>query len=363
VAAVAVVAGHFVVATSAPLASQFFGHPQRLTGLDYAFAETPLAVVWAGQEWVIVFFVLSGVVLSLAAAGGGRFDAVSYYPVRIVRLYLPVWACLVFAGIVHEAIAHHAVAGATAWLNLHAAGWSASETAHDMGLLVHPGDYFYTTVLWTLQWEVAFSIALPLFLICAARMPRRVVVAAALLVVVVGGPGSGVLRYMPVFMLGTVIAFSREQVRAALAGRLAYAATLAASPVLLVANHWMPGGRWQGPALGLVVVGASGLICAAMVPGRFSEILESRPLQAVGRRSFSLYLVHEPLIVATAFALGGRPSTVILAACALPPIALATVVFYRWIERPSHGLARNLGQATSRLVNGRRNVVPAEAEI
>ena len=64
-------------------------------------------------------------------------------------------------------------------------------------------------------------------------------------------------------------------------------------------------------------MGATGLVATAMVPGPFGRWLETRPMQAVGRRSFSLYLVHEPIVVATAFALGGRPSTLLLAVAAL----------------------------------------------
>lgn len=102
----------------------------------------------------------------------------------------------------------------------------------------------------------------------------------------------------------------------------------------------------------MVALGATGLLATAMVPGLFAQWLQTRQMQLVGRRSFSLYLVHEPVIVATAFALGGRPSPLLLVACALPAIALATVLFYRWVERPTQMLARNLGQASNRLVHG-----------
>jgi peptidoglycan/LPS O-acetylase OafA/YrhL len=348
-AAVAVVLGHIVVATNVVQASQYFGDARPLTGANWLFSQTPLVILWSGQEWVIVFFVLSGFVLSLAAAEGARFDAPRYYPARIVRLYVPVWACLLFAAAVHETIRHERVAGATVWLNMHVTGWSVTTTAHEMLLLLDPGDFYFTTVLWSLRWEVAFSLLLPLFLLCARRLPLWLLAAGSLLAVAVGGPRSGVLAFMPVFMLGTVFAYGREQVRTTLADARLYWLTLAASPVALTATHWLPAGGWRGPALGLVALGASGFVATAMIPGPFGRLLETRPMQHVGRRSFSLYLVHEPLVVATAFALGGRPSTALLAVCSIPPIALATVAFYRWIERPSQGMARAAGATAARV--------------
>ncbi|MGH2839682.1 MAG: acyltransferase family protein [Solirubrobacteraceae bacterium] len=358
--AMLVVVSHMVVATNAALASQFFDDAQPLTGGDWLFAETPLHILWADQEWVIMFFVLSGLVLSLAVADGERFDAARYYPTRLVRLYVPVWASLVLAGLLHEAVAHEHIAGATEWLDLHVTDWSASATAKEIVLLLGAGDYYYSTVLWTLRWEVAYSLALPLFLLCARRLPWSLVAAASLLAVVVAGPEFDVLRFIVAFMLGTLLAFRRERVTAALADNRVYALALAASPILLTASHWLPGGRWHGPALGMVTLGALGLVATAMAPGPFARWLRTPPMQFVGRRSFSLYLIHEPIIVAAAFALGGRPSLPLLAACALPPIALTTLLFYRVVERPAQRLGYRLGDANAERVHGAPRAASAE---
>jgi len=342
-AALAVVAGHLVVATNIVQASQYFGPARPQTGANWLFEQTPLVVLWAGQEWVIVFFVLSGFVLSLAAADGARFDAARYYPTRMVRLYMPVWCCLLLAAAIHEGFRHETVAGATPWLNLHVIEWSVAATAHELALLFDAGDYYYTTVLWSLRWEVAFSLLLPVFLLCAKRFPLWLLTSASLLAIVLGGPYSGLFAFMPVFMLGTALAFGRERVMVVLGHPRLYALVLAASPIALTATHWLPDGPWRGPALGLGALGAIGLVATAMVPGPFGRWLQTRPMQAVGRRSFSLYLVHEPIIVATAFALGGRPSTLLLAVAVLPPIVVLTVLFYRTVEKPSQSLARGLG--------------------
>src|SRR5690606_25572931 len=55
--------------------------------------ETPLKLLTAGTEAVLVFFVLSGFVVALPAFRAG-FNWVGMLTGRMLRLYLPVWASL-----------------------------------------------------------------------------------------------------------------------------------------------------------------------------------------------------------------------------------------------------------------------------
>lgn len=58
-------------------------------------AFTPVHLVWAGTEAVLVFFVLSGFVLAGPLPQRARRDRwATWYASRLVRLYLPVWASL-----------------------------------------------------------------------------------------------------------------------------------------------------------------------------------------------------------------------------------------------------------------------------
>src|SRR4051794_6481330 len=77
---------------------------------------TPFRLVWAGPEAVLVFFVLSGFVLTLAAlrASAGFWRA--YYPQRLIRLYLPVWGALVATLVLAWAIPRNAAIGDSVWL-------------------------------------------------------------------------------------------------------------------------------------------------------------------------------------------------------------------------------------------------------
>ncbi len=358
-AASVVVIGHLINATVVPLAFVFAGRPAHLSRVEWLIAYTPLHIFFAGRNWVIVFFVLSGFVLSLAAAQGARFLAARYYPSRFVRLYVPVWAALIVAAVAHEVVAHNPVRGATPWLSDHALPLATHMAGHDVTLIFGAGDGGFSTVLWSLRWEVLFSLLLPAFLFVAARLDRRLTAAASLAIMFLFASRSPYAYYLPPFMLGVALAYSRSEVIELLRGKVLIVTALSAGA--LTANWWLTGfaALHAGPML--VAAGAAGLVAVGLTPGAFAQLLDTRPLQLLGRRSFSLYLVHEPLLVAAAFALGGRPSVVVLTAVTLPIIAVITEIFYRLVERPSHGWARRVGEWATGSLNRRTSSANANA--
>ena len=63
----------------------------------------------------------------------------------------------------------------------------------------------------------------------------------------------------------------------------------------------------------------------------------------LGMRSFSLYLIHEPIVVSVTFALRSN-NAFLVAMLALPLSLLVTEAFFRLMERPSHRLAQAAGR-------------------
>lgn len=115
---------------------------------------------------------------------------------------------------------------------------------------------------------------------------------------------------------------------------------------LLTAGYWAEN-RGSGSASALpmlaVVLGACVTIWLALNVPALADGLDSRPVQWLGSRSFSLYLVHEPIVVTLTFAFGGRPAPWELLLTALPASLLAAELFWRGVERPSVIGARRLG--------------------
>lgn len=344
-AAVAVLTHHVLLASSPAFTNAHFavGRPP-VGALEWSLIYTPLHLLWAGSAWVIVFFVLSGLVLSRPYAGGRPFSARRYYPHRLLRLYLPVWGAIALAVVLHRANPAGPVDGASLWLNSHLAGLSRSVLGPDLLLTGAAGDGGFFSVLWSLHWEVVFSLLLPAFLLAAGLARRYPLAVAALAFALLGAaPASGWAQVMPCFALGVILA---QRPAPALAPVL-----LAGTAALgLTAQWWLQlplaETAWAFAHLYpvLVAAGACAAVLLALRPGPARSALERAPAQWAGARSFSLYLVHEPLVVALAFAVGGTPPVALFAVMAIPAALIAADLFHRAWERPMHRLSRRAGE-------------------
>lgn len=78
---------------------------------------TPLKFLTAGAESVIVFFVLSGLVVTLPVVRHRGFDWVAYFPRRVVRLMVPVTASVLLAAAWVAAIPQISTQPTGTWLS------------------------------------------------------------------------------------------------------------------------------------------------------------------------------------------------------------------------------------------------------
>lgn len=325
----------------------------------WALTHTPLHLFWIGEEAVLVFFVLSGFVLTLPAqARPVRWR--EYYPRRLVRLYLPVLAAVLLTVALKAAAGRPPTTERSTWVHDRsvvplAEGW------HDALLL--DGSSLLDSPLWSLQWEVIFSLALPVYLLLRRQRLRWALVEAVGLVALVGlgtATGTKALRYLPIFGLGVLLA-QHPQVLDAVTGwfdarrrpRIAWSAAVAAVVVLLTAR-WLVHGLPHPPrvleaaASAATVAGAVAVVLLALRWAPGTAALEHPAAQWLGARSFSLYLVHEPVVVVVALALPLAWSAPAVAAVALTAALVVTIAFHRAVERPSIALARWAGRRAHR---------------
>ena len=135
----------------------------------------------------MVFFILSGIVLSLVPfkhMGNGGYDWLGYYPRRVVRLCGPLFAAIALA----------LPAGYVAW-RLGSTSRSALAVAYDAGLptavhdILMQFDVLFNvsdgvnnlfgaqlvrvdSPVWSMSWELWFSLTLPLAIWCISRIRR-----------------------------------------------------------------------------------------------------------------------------------------------------------------------------------------------
>jgi peptidoglycan/LPS O-acetylase OafA/YrhL len=340
-----------LVSPSLANAYAYEGIPAPAGSWSWWLSYTPLHLVWAGGEAVLVFFVLSGLVLAMPAARGAIIDWRAYYPQRLLRLYLPTIAAAVFAYALIRAVSRKPIPHASWWLSAHPATASVTDVLSDASIL--RGTVFVNPAFWSLQWEVVFSLLLPLFLILLVRVrrwPLARVVALLGLIALGDITGHASLRYLPIFGLGVVMAQQIKELDR-LGQRfngyhVAQRAAVVAGALLLVVSQWWlialhHGGIDRNTG---AVVGACLVVWLFACTASSTRLGTRSGVAWLGKRSFSLYLVHEPIVVTIAYLLHGRPNVIAVLALSLPLSLFAAELFGRAVEMPSHRLSREVGE-------------------
>jgi len=371
-AALAVVFCH--VLSSSPTYNPLTGattlaHTDR--SLRYWLVASPLHLLWNGSLAVILFFVLSGFVLTLPLMRAlddytGRLPEKSwrsYYPRRLLRLYLPVAGALLAAYALVLAWPRHRVASASDWLNSFCSGISPAHLLHDLALLAGVGSL--DPPLWSLRQEVVCSLLLPAFFLVARVkfVPLWTKLAGCVGFILAAS------SLKPADESNSTLALSLTLLGAfglgaLLASDLRWKERLSSWSApkklgLLLVSVLAANSYWTALALGVhsslllamgytaSLVGGAGLIVSVLVSARLSKQLCSKAVSWLGARSFSLYLSHLPVLIALALAIGPR-RTWLLFLASLPVLFVVAELFYRVIERPSHRLSAAVGRRLSR---------------
>jgi peptidoglycan/LPS O-acetylase OafA/YrhL len=223
------------------------------------------------------------------------------------------------------------------------------------------------SALWSLKWEVLFSLLLPLYVVFGATL-RRLWPAKILLLfsLILLGLQDRIpsLEYLPLFAVGVVIAFHTDDIvalstswrRSPRCGL--FTAGFALLVVVLITadseTTWIAvhlrgqAGLWFDDLVRLTtMVGAAGAVVFALYWPRSEALGQTRVLRWLGSRSFALYLVHVPILVAVAIAFDGRANPLILLLVALPIILAVTEVFHRSVDERAVRVGRRLGDAVA----------------
>ena len=323
-----------------------------------------------GTPAVVVFFVLSGVVLSIAPLArlreGRPYDWLGYYPRRVVRLGLPLVA----------AVALGVVAGLVAW-TLGSTGRSATaidfggsapQVVHDVlmqfDVLFFVSDDTVTlfgdplvrvnSPVWSMGWELWFSLTLPLAVALLARVRRDVPAALLIFAGIFLSYWSGYfpLRLCLTFWLGVLLAkhlggLSRVRLTAPIE-LLALVFLLVVIELAQAASASMLGALGSLPAAALptlMVAACMGVVALTMTDGFVRRALSARPIRFLGAVSFSLYLTHAVTIGALEALLPrlGVVEPIAQAALAVALSLAVAVVFWRVVEKPGIDLSRRVG--------------------
>lgn len=250
-----------------------------------------------GQAAVALFFMVSAYLFwGRVVRKGGRLDWTHFFIGRVFRLapmyYFTVTAFLaivaVETGFALRVPSAELIGQIGAWLVF------AFRGAPNVNGLDHT--FTILSTLWTLKFEWLFYFLLPL-LALTYRATRTSLSAIALLLVLSQTGGE---RELFLFFAGGCVAVHILE-RGSLFGRWRrmWAAAGAAGLVALV--YFFHDARSWGPAILLLPV----FVAALQAHGPWA-VLRWRPVRFLGHISYSVYLIHNPLLYVITRAIGGR---------------------------------------------------------
>jgi peptidoglycan/LPS O-acetylase OafA/YrhL len=329
-----------------------------LVGPLWWIPRSPLRLLALGHEAVVLFFILSGFVLTLQLVSDRRISYRDYVIRRICRIYLPYLAVLFAAFSIINLIYIEPVKWAGSWFN---DIWTGSFSGREMlDHLLFIGEYKANRVLpviWSLIYEMRISLMMPLVVYCVSRFSARTCLAAALCISLVSfvfamgrntgetsspsfsGDWAMTAHYLGMFIVGATLAFHRVHWQRWLDKRGRTMLVLAASLTLYFLSRLVlsitSGAIGQYIFDWCVVAGAAGLVCTAIVSRRFTLALAKRPIVFLGTISYSLYLTHTVVLLAVLHlmpASGSAWRSIVTAAVLVIPVAAVT---HFVVERPS----------------------------
>jgi peptidoglycan/LPS O-acetylase OafA/YrhL len=210
--------------------------------------------------------------------------------------------------------------------------------------LLIPDGYFLGP-LWSLKWEVAFSLLVVLFWKAKviSRFPGSTVVVSLVISTYGELVQNGWFKYIPMFVIGMALHSMLLKIKEKrIAPRFELVALVAAG-LLPTISYVATSNVFLGEAFRYVIDVPASLIAICvlfyvLIRGGFtSKVLETKPLQSLGDFSYSLYLFHLPLITFAFYFSSASVGWVFVAFVASFGFAYLA---YRVIEIPSHNLSR-----------------------
>jgi peptidoglycan/LPS O-acetylase OafA/YrhL len=365
-AALSVVASHYINAYDLP--------SQNATTLQ-VWTYSPLHIVWDGFAAVSLFYVLSGLVLSLkyfresSSPMLSRFHLTQYLTSRVFRIFPPY----LFVFLLSYALRRWAgffngitVPPASTWLF---STWKASIPLAQLvreGLLIQGGDYSLVPQGWTLPIELVISFLVPVGILLASHRTGWLIFFSLLLI----GP-LGSSYYIFHFAAGILVAKYYEEIRTRIGKRTLLKILLLVFGILFYTFRFtLPVyfSRDLPPAVPWLATGiGSALLLVVVITSQKAGAFLSLPwLKFIGKISYSIYLLHFLVLITLtprALKLLAAPAESLLVAWwfGLAFTVLVTIGFaaltHRYVELPSIALGKSIpkwfeAQKTRRLQSG-----------
>jgi peptidoglycan/LPS O-acetylase OafA/YrhL len=326
---------------------------------EWLLAGTPLGLLWAANFAVCIFFVLSAIVLGSFYEREGD-DFIANVVRRYIRLTIPIFAASLVAYLLWKSVGMHNIEAR----EITQEGWLKEfyqVRPHFSNVFVESFYGIFRTphselnpVLWTMKYELEGSIGIFLLYALVPSRPARSIV----------------------LTIGLILAF-RTYYFCFVGGALIYEWSKIPEPVRDRYPRWIgwaclvvgayagsfpynlatPENPWYSKMLFLDVetwhtIGATWFVFGVVTIAEARNAFASRPFRYLGQISFSLYLIHVPLIgslmtlfIVRFYVPPHDTIIIILAAVLIVPVVLMCAdLMNRFVDVPSVRLSRAVGR-------------------
>ncbi|PEB72897.1 acyltransferase [Bacillus thuringiensis] len=332
-----------------------FGHfCLMLPSLPNSIKFSPLRFLWAGGEAVIVFYVLSGFVLSMALYHS-KTNYWGYLIKRFVRIYIPYYFWIIVSFVLFILFSSYEVVGLRDWFYDR---WQGPITKLDiLNHFVLLNNFFtenYNPVIWSLAQEMRISIVFPLLFLLFYKLNWKKTILFALSFSLISvvlnmlhiGKAEGfyngyadTLHFTSMFMVGMLLFKYQEKLiysyRNMKKFKKGFLITLG---VILYLYSILIYGFSRNDTTFLikdwgVVMGVSIFIIMAMSNLKVKAFLNKSVFVYLGEISYSIYLCHFPIMMVLFKLLYTKIPIFFLLTLCIAMTLLFSIVSYHLIEK------------------------------
>lgn len=338
------------------------------------FTVSPLHTVWAGNEGVLLFFVLSGFVLSISSFNGGKINYPSYVVKRFFRIYIPYIVIMMISVVLVTLFYEYKI---TKGLSIsYENRWDHNVSFQAIISYFIMRAYDITNVngvVWTLFHEMKISLILPFYIILVKRFNFLKGIFFALVsnvvlyflldgVVYTMGDNiissvfnsfKGSLYYAIFFIFGVSLAKYKDRFSFLKSYSYGKKVVLLCLSLILINSKWMTVYLNVENTKITDLISLSGILLLFVLvlnSNKMDKFLTKKPLLWLGKVSFSLYLIHIPIMMMTTIFLG-KIIPIEMAFILVPIICLPIAHFvYKYLEMPANIIGKKLAKTTNSIL-------------
>ena len=339
-----------------------FGHCYRTGIIGSALdpiLHTPFALIIAGDAAVLMFFVMSGFFIALPSANGKKQGYFDFLSKRALRIYLPYITAVFGAVIAFELFQKPGgISGMSVWFNCL---WQTPPTIETV--LAHVfmlGEFdanIYDPVLWAMVIEIRIALIAPFLVLFVLRFGASISIILSLIISFVAFLASWrfglndiatahcrTFSLLPPFIIGMALAFNKEKAL----NFINFLPKFASFIVLFLAVCLMSAAYWLGVGIAtfshyaILSFSAAIILTFAINGGFFAKSLSVKPLQFIGKISYSFYLWHFIVLLSLIYAFYGTIPNLLIFIIWLALITPVSWLAFKGIEEPSVKLLKKM---------------------